>query len=45
MKKVMSSIVAAIVAVAFAGVCFAADAAKPAAHALLLLLLLLLLLK
>ena len=28
MKKVMSSIVAAIVAVAFAGVCFAADVKK-----------------
>ena len=32
MKKIMSSIVAAIVAVAFAGVCFAAEAAKPAGH-------------
>jgi len=31
MKKVMSSIVAAIVAVAFAGVCFAADVKKDAA--------------
>ena len=34
MKKVMSSIVAAIVAVAFAGVCFAAEpkAVMPAGH-------------